>query len=121
MSSPNGPSTPSINGVVVTWVVATERREVSTRRGFDSLLMHMFLPVLYRLAQNATIVEYAGIEHSIQKSTYTHKGAERSNLISQVGSPPKMRKEGRHASSGYEFVFLFHLQMVLSVPPISNT
>ena len=33
----------SINGVVVTWVVATKRRAASTRRGFDSLLMQTFL------------------------------------------------------------------------------
>jgi len=34
--------TSSINGVVVTWVVATKWRAASTRRGFDSLLMQLF-------------------------------------------------------------------------------
>jgi hypothetical protein len=33
-----------INGVVVTWVVA--KRIISTRRGFDSLLMHFLKPLL---------------------------------------------------------------------------
>ena len=32
----------SINGVVVTWVVATNWRAASTRRGFDSPLMQTF-------------------------------------------------------------------------------
>ena len=36
----------SIDGVVVTWVVATKRRAASTRRGFDSLSMHIFLTPL---------------------------------------------------------------------------
>ena len=39
----------SINGVVVTWVVATKWRTASTRRGFDSPLMQTFLSSLARL------------------------------------------------------------------------
>ena len=42
-----GKTSRSINGVVVTWVVATEWRAASTRRGFDSPLMQLvFCPLL---------------------------------------------------------------------------
>ena len=40
----------SINGVVVTWIVATQQAPISIRRGFDSLLMQSFFLCLFSFA-----------------------------------------------------------------------
>ena len=40
MVNQSGSASTRINGVVVTWVVAIKSSTSSTRRGFDSLLMH---------------------------------------------------------------------------------
>jgi hypothetical protein len=62
---------PSINGVVVTWVVATKWRAASTRRGFDSPLMHAFWSFLSKFKQD---VQCCTLLYSILKSTMLWEG-----------------------------------------------